>query len=224
MDKMTEQDLLTLLDEPMQTLQERSFAGGSPRWLTELAHNLAKDSSIATIAHLFGGDGNAFPICMLYFDLSIHFCRAVWSVSSQESQHSPEQYSHLPFNPDTLLSLLLQIWPSNFMQRQVGQFVLRVEHCPLTWAVTKCMLKERWPVLLAVSRPARKPSAFWKSVYSGASIVDDVHLWVVVILGFHSIFVETGNERFWRLLFLNKDQGIAHTSSRWADTTASKRA
>jgi type 2 lantibiotic biosynthesis protein LanM len=104
MDNITELDLLALLDESVEALQKR--ISQVPDWMLELVHNLTTDASSDAIAHLFREAENApgaYALLRPFYPLlqsSVEQLQAAITALLQ-------QYTSLPFNPDTLLSLLL---------------------------------------------------------------------------------------------------------------------
>jgi type 2 lantibiotic biosynthesis protein LanM len=122
MDNITEPDLLALLDESVETLQER--ISQVPDWLTELAHNIETDASLDAIAHIFKeaeSTPDAYALLRPFYPLLQsgveHFQTAITALS--------QQYD-LPFNPDTFLSLLLPNLARQIMPKLSRALVLEL--------------------------------------------------------------------------------------------------
>lgn len=106
MDHITEEDMLALLAEPVEALQQRVAHTSHPEWLSELAHTLASDASLAAIAQAFKEaerQPDAFILLQPFYPLLQRGVERFQAAITALSEHQRE----LPFDPATLLSLFL---------------------------------------------------------------------------------------------------------------------
>ena len=122
LDKITEQDLLVLLDEPVEALQHRLAQVSPPDWLLELVHNLEADSFTARIAQAFKAaekTPGAYALLQPFYPLLQRGTERFLEDIAALSRH----YNYLPFNPDTLLTLCLPNLASQMLPK-LGRVVV----------------------------------------------------------------------------------------------------
>jgi type 2 lantibiotic biosynthesis protein LanM len=109
MDGITEQDLLALLQEPLESLQERLSHPTAPDWVNDLLEALQTDltafSSVEEQERAFQGFAILQPFAPLLYGSVARLHAAI--------QTLVREYEVLPFDPQTVLSLLL---PNLFQQ------------------------------------------------------------------------------------------------------------
>ncbi len=104
MDGITEQDLLALLSEPLKTLQERLSHPTAPDWVRALTHALHADPAPAPVPEVdveqvFREVAGLRPFYPLLQQSIAHLQTGIEALA--------REYRELPFDPTTLLSLLL---------------------------------------------------------------------------------------------------------------------
>jgi len=137
MDGITEQDLLALLQEPLESLQERLSHPTAPDWVNDLLEALQIDPavffSVEEQERVFqGGFAILQPFVPLFYGSVARLHAAI--------QTLVQEYEVLPFDPQTILSLLLP----NLFQR-IGSQVSRTLVLELHIARLRGQLREESP-------------------------------------------------------------------------------
>ncbi|HET8844663.1 MAG TPA: hypothetical protein VFN35_24545, partial [Ktedonobacteraceae bacterium] len=136
MDGITEQDLLALLQEPLESLQERLDQPTVPDWVTDLLEALQTDSTAFSSGEAyektFQGFATLQPFAPLLYRSVARLHAAIQTLT--------QEYEALPFDPQTILSLLL---PNLF--QQIGPQVSKTLVLELNIARLRGQLQEESP-------------------------------------------------------------------------------
>ncbi|HEY7417864.1 MAG TPA: type 2 lanthipeptide synthetase LanM family protein, partial [Ktedonobacteraceae bacterium] len=177
-DYITEQDLLALLDESMEALQERLSQTSTPDWLIELARNLETDSSIATIAQVFGGtEGTSGTYALLqpfYVLLQSGIERFQAGVAGITAQHTD-----LPFRSEDLLALLLPNLARQMIPKLSRAVVLELHIARLRGQLLGDTSQERFSYYLQrLSQPEHLRTFLEEYCILARQLMMTIHLWV----------------------------------------------
>lgn len=136
MDGITEEDLLALLQEPQESLQERLSHLTAPDWVKELQEALETDYSdfplLVGQENIFQGFAVLQPFAPLFYGSVVRLHAAI--------QKLVGEYEALPFDPQTILALLL---PNLF--QQIGGQVSSTLVLELNIARLRGQLREESP-------------------------------------------------------------------------------
>jgi type 2 lantibiotic biosynthesis protein LanM len=178
MDKITERELLALLDEPIEVLQERMSQTSLPNWLVELVHNIETDSSIEAIAHMFKGTEGVPDV---YAILQPFYPLLQSSVERFQQGISAlrEQYRYLPFDPDTLLALLLPNLARQLTPKLSRTVVLELNIARLRGQLQGSTPKERYRYYLKhLSQPENLQTFLEEYSILARQLMVTMKLWV----------------------------------------------
>lgn len=178
MDGITEQDLLTLLAEPVEALQQRMARTSPPDWLAELVHCLEADACMAALADLFeeaeeipGAYALLQPFYPLLLSSMEHFQAEITALSAQ--------YEHLPFDSGTILFLLLPNLAQQMMPKLSRAVVLELNIARLRGQLQGDTAQERFRSYLQhLSRRENLQAFLEEYCILARQLMITVELWV----------------------------------------------